>query len=235
MVCIWLASCATCGTAPLQRGTGRRSHRAATVRCGAERSPAEGAAPDRDQVRPGARPARGGRAAPVPAVRTPRADAGQAGRREARRMQQKPASISPRAKASACTSPVASIRSSITCGIRSRKPRTHCGNRCNPRWIQMPANRRQEHHRGRRPRPQPLHVLRHGLQESDFGKPMIGVANGHSTITPCNSRPAKAGRRGRRRPRGGRRQCPGVRHAHHQRRHGHGHRGHEVFAWSAAR
>jgi dihydroxy-acid dehydratase len=24
-------------------------------------------------------------------------------------------------------------------------------------------------------------------EESDFGKPMIGVANGHSTITPCNS------------------------------------------------
>jgi dihydroxy-acid dehydratase len=26
-----------------------------------------------------------------------------------------------------------------------------------------------------------------GYKESDFGKPMIGVANGHSTITPCNS------------------------------------------------
>jgi len=26
-----------------------------------------------------------------------------------------------------------------------------------------------------------------GYQETDFGKPMIGVANGHSTITPCNS------------------------------------------------
>jgi dihydroxy-acid dehydratase len=26
-----------------------------------------------------------------------------------------------------------------------------------------------------------------GYRESDFGKPMIGVANGHSTITPCNS------------------------------------------------
>ena len=26
-----------------------------------------------------------------------------------------------------------------------------------------------------------------GYQESDFGKPMICVANGHSTITPCNS------------------------------------------------
>lgn len=26
-----------------------------------------------------------------------------------------------------------------------------------------------------------------GYTSSDFGKPMIGVANGHSTITPCNS------------------------------------------------
>ncbi|PQA83195.1 dihydroxy-acid dehydratase [Limnohabitans sp. TS-CS-82] len=26
-----------------------------------------------------------------------------------------------------------------------------------------------------------------GYEESDFAKPMIGVANGHSTITPCNS------------------------------------------------
>jgi dihydroxy-acid dehydratase len=26
-----------------------------------------------------------------------------------------------------------------------------------------------------------------GYQEADFDKPMIGVANGHSTITPCNS------------------------------------------------
>jgi dihydroxy-acid dehydratase len=26
-----------------------------------------------------------------------------------------------------------------------------------------------------------------GYEKGDFGKPMIGVANGHSTITPCNS------------------------------------------------
>ena len=26
-----------------------------------------------------------------------------------------------------------------------------------------------------------------GYEEGDFTKPMIGVANGHSTITPCNS------------------------------------------------
>ncbi|MEB2347335.1 MAG: dihydroxy-acid dehydratase, partial [Comamonadaceae bacterium] len=26
-----------------------------------------------------------------------------------------------------------------------------------------------------------------GYKEGDFNKPMVGVANGHSTITPCNS------------------------------------------------
>jgi dihydroxy-acid dehydratase len=26
-----------------------------------------------------------------------------------------------------------------------------------------------------------------GYKETDFGKPMVGIANGHSTITPCNS------------------------------------------------
>ncbi|HLV10991.1 MAG TPA: dihydroxy-acid dehydratase, partial [Trueperaceae bacterium] len=26
-----------------------------------------------------------------------------------------------------------------------------------------------------------------GFTDSDFGKPIIGVADGHSTITPCNS------------------------------------------------
>jgi dihydroxyacid dehydratase/phosphogluconate dehydratase len=26
-----------------------------------------------------------------------------------------------------------------------------------------------------------------GYKEADFANPMIGVANGHSTITPCNS------------------------------------------------
>ncbi|KAI5911961.1 dihydroxy-acid dehydratase (plasmid) [Azoarcus sp. PA01] len=26
-----------------------------------------------------------------------------------------------------------------------------------------------------------------GYRETDFGKPMVGVASGHSTITPCNS------------------------------------------------
>ena len=26
-----------------------------------------------------------------------------------------------------------------------------------------------------------------GYTEKDFDKPMVGVANGHSTITPCNA------------------------------------------------
>ena len=33
-----------------------------------------------------------------------------------------------------------------------------------------------------------------GYEESDFSKPMVGVANGHSTITPCNSGLQKIGR-----------------------------------------
>ena len=32
-----------------------------------------------------------------------------------------------------------------------------------------------------------------GYEADDFKKPMIGVANGHSTITPCNSGLQKAG------------------------------------------
>lgn len=26
-----------------------------------------------------------------------------------------------------------------------------------------------------------------GFGDSDFGKPIVGLANGHSTITPCNA------------------------------------------------
>ena len=42
-----------------------------------------------------------------------------------------------------------------------------------------------------------------GYKETDFGKPMVGVANGHSTITPCNSglqKPADAAVQGIWRP-----------------------------------
>jgi hypothetical protein len=80
-----------------------------------------------------------------------------------------------------------------------------------------------QHHRRRRARAEPLDVLRARLREADFKKPMIGVANGHSTITPCNSgcsawpmRPSPAS--------SGRRQRADLRHPDHQRRHGDGHR-----------
>jgi dihydroxy-acid dehydratase len=26
-----------------------------------------------------------------------------------------------------------------------------------------------------------------GFQDADFGKPIVGIANGYSTITPCNA------------------------------------------------
>ena len=74
-----------------------------------------------------------------------------------------------------------------------------------------------------------------GYEEGDFCKPMIGVANGHSTITPCNSGlqqladAAVAGTAGRRR------QPADLRHADDQRRHGDGHRRHEVLAGRRAR
>jgi dihydroxy-acid dehydratase len=51
-----------------------------------------------------------------------------------------------------------------------------------------PANRRSRHITegvARAPNRSMFYAL--GYRESDFAKPMIGVANGHSTITPCNS------------------------------------------------
>ena len=63
-----------------------------------------------------------------------------------------------------------------------------------------------------------------GYQEGDFGKPMIGVANGHSTITPCNSGLQKLADAAVDGDRGRRRQRAGLRHADDQRRHGDGHR-----------
>jgi len=52
----------------------------------------------------------------------------------------------------------------------------------------MPINRRSRHiteGTARAPNRSMYYAL--GYEEGDFGKPMIGVANGHSTITPCNS------------------------------------------------
>jgi len=52
----------------------------------------------------------------------------------------------------------------------------------------MPSNRRSRHITegvARAPNRSMYYAL--GYEEGDFTKPMIGVANGHSTITPCNS------------------------------------------------
>jgi len=68
-----------------------------------------------------------------------------------------------------------------------------------------------------------------GYQEGDFVKPMVGVANGHSTITPCNSGLQKLADAAV----AGIEEAGGNAHfwdAHHFGRHGHGHRGHEVLA-----
>jgi dihydroxy-acid dehydratase len=54
--------------------------------------------------------------------------------------------------------------------------------------MPSPANRRSRHITegvARAPNRSMFYGL--GYAESDFGKPMIGVANGHSTITPCNA------------------------------------------------
>ncbi len=64
-----------------------------------------------------------------------------------------------------------------------------------------------------------------GFGEADFDKPIIGVANGYSTITPCNSGLDLLARRRRGRdPRGGR-HASAVRHDHRKRRHFDGNRG----------
>src|SRR5690606_36360844 len=54
--------------------------------------------------------------------------------------------------------------------------------------MPSPANRRSRHITegvARAPNRSMFYGL--GDVESDIGKPMIGVANGHSTITPCNA------------------------------------------------
>jgi len=52
----------------------------------------------------------------------------------------------------------------------------------------MPYNERSKHITGgiaRSPNRAMYYAL--GYQTEDFDKPMIGIANGHSTITPCNA------------------------------------------------
>src|SRR6201987_1119381 len=54
--------------------------------------------------------------------------------------------------------------------------------------LPMPYNRRSKNITqgvARSPNRSMFYAL--GYQKEDFDKPMIGVANGHSTITPCNS------------------------------------------------
>ena len=52
----------------------------------------------------------------------------------------------------------------------------------------MPANRRSRNiTQGVARAPNRSMYYAMGYQKSDFDKPMIGIANGHSTITPCNS------------------------------------------------
>lgn len=51
-----------------------------------------------------------------------------------------------------------------------------------------PLNRRSAHiTQGKSRAPNRSMYYGMGYQEGDFAKPMVGVANGHSTITPCNS------------------------------------------------
>ncbi len=69
-----------------------------------------------------------------------------------------------------------------------------------------------------------------GFKDGDFEKPIVGVANGHSTHEPLQRRhPAAGGPRDCRAGALGR-QAAGVRRADDHRRHRHGHRGDEVFA-----
>ena len=69
-----------------------------------------------------------------------------------------------------------------------------------------------------------------GYSDADFDKPIVGIANGHSTMNPCNAGIQPLGRRGRRGGARGRRHAADVRHHHRDRRHLDGHRGHEVLA-----
>ncbi len=69
-----------------------------------------------------------------------------------------------------------------------------------------------------------------GFGDDDFEKAIIGVANGYSTITPCNSGLNVLAHRADAAIKRGGCDAADVRHHHRQRRHLDGHRGHEVFA-----
>jgi dihydroxyacid dehydratase/phosphogluconate dehydratase len=69
-----------------------------------------------------------------------------------------------------------------------------------------------------------------GYKEEDFDKPMIGIANGHSTITPCNSGLQKLADAAVESIRKSDAKSTDLRHADDLGRHVDGHRRHEVLA-----
>ena len=99
------------------------------------------------------------------------------------------------------------------------------------RMAATPANRRSRlitHGVARSPNRAMLRAV--GFGDGDFEKPIVGVANGHSTMNPVQRRHPAARRPRHGRARAGGRQAAGVRRADGHRRHRHGHRGDEVLA-----
>src|SRR5919107_1356383 len=88
----------------------------------------------------------------------------------------------------------------VTRGSAARGPYRACGLRTSVNrgplrkiaWstpeAAMPSNRRSANiTQGVARAPNRSMYYAMGYVKSDFDKPMIGIANGHSTITPCNS------------------------------------------------
>ena len=69
-----------------------------------------------------------------------------------------------------------------------------------------------------------------GFGDGDFEKPIVGVANGHSTMNPCNAGIQPLVDRAMADAEGGRRDAAGLRLSDGHRRHRHGHRRDEVLA-----
>ena len=69
-----------------------------------------------------------------------------------------------------------------------------------------------------------------GFGDGDFDKPIVGVANGHSTMNPCNAGIQPLVDRAMAALHDAGRDAAGVRLSDRHRRHRHGHRGHEIFA-----
>ncbi len=69
-----------------------------------------------------------------------------------------------------------------------------------------------------------------GFKDGDFKKPIVGVANGHSTMNPCNAGIQPLVDRVMAALKEAGRHATGLRFSDGDRRHRHGHRRHEVFA-----